>query len=408
MPSINGINTPTRAAAPSAPSAPAPSPTPSPAPTPAPSRPAPEIAPAYRSVDPRSLREEAAEQPAARENPDVDFDDMEFTDGPAAKPRGEKDPLAAENDPQPAEGVEFIMPEKPAPVEEEEEPAAEQPTAQTTGKRDYSQFDPEVAKVLSKLPNATYNAFKDKLAEWKAAADKLPQLKADLEKVQKDKPRFLAEHPKAYELQPEYSEAVQSFNEAGTEAAHWMDQLVRIKSGQSWTEWTGYDNNGKPIAVQHEAPADGKPDPRAEILVSQYLQAASSVQQQAKQTARQIAQGHKIYQESALAELNESREKFFPKMDPAKLAGDDKKFYESAMTVIPAAYKDHPLAPLLGLSFVAVRRVAAYAAKQEALVKAKNAPNTPAVGPRRAAVGKIGTDSNIVDLDAMFGPRADN
>ena len=397
MPNINGINTP--APAPAAPSTPAPS-------APAPSAPRP-LAPAFAAVNPREMREEHAEKPGKSETPDFDFDQMEFSDKPEFKqPIGEKDPTAQESAKEDDDSVEFIMPPKEEDGDEDEETpaeaAAKPATDKADGSRDYSNVDPDIAKILKKLPNATYAAFKDKLVEWKAAADKIPALKAELDKANTSKPRFLAEHPEAYQLQPEYVEASQAYSEASQEAKHWLTQLRKVKAGEAWTEWTGYDQNGRPLTREHPASADGRPDVDAEIMTSQYLQSATAAQQQAQRAAQQLAQGHKQYQQNALSELSTAREKFFPKMDPEKLSGDDKKFFENAKKTIPEAFASHPLATDLGLAFLAVRRLAVYTKGLEAKLAAKAAPNTPAVGPRKPAVGRGGTDAGMIDLNEMF------
>ncbi len=181
-------------------------------------------------------------------------------------PRGAKDPANAVE--EPAQSVETNG-AFPAPPEETEDETADEtvtPEPVTNGKpaRDYTQFDPEVAAILKKLPNGLYEKFSTKLSEWKKAADELPAAQAEIQKLSEGKPRFLSEHPEAYKLTTEYSTALKDYQDASQESSHWQSQLKNIKQGLPWV-MLEVNAQGEIVGRNMPAPTDGKTDVDAEL-----------------------------------------------------------------------------------------------------------------------------------------------
>jgi len=396
----------------------APAPAPAPAPTPAPASGGrngsgngavdyhPESAAFHtESVDLGRKNAPAAPDASAHE---IDFDDMEFVDKPA--PNG-KAPAKAEQG-KPADEVDpSFEPEIPADEEtdtEETEEPADPADNLIPAKRDYSKLDPEVAKIARKLPNKLYAEFKDKLQEWKTAANDAVKLKEENARLTKEAPRYLAEHSEAYKLAPQFKEASELYSDAAYEENHWRQQLIAIKSGQPWTKLKGYREDGSPITEPQPAPEDGNLDVSSEVEVAQLLQAAGTMKARARQATQQFVAAHKEFHGSAMRQADEAYQKFFPNLKPETYTKEEQNYAKSVDNLIPPAFKDHPLSRFMAPAFISVRRVVAYAKKLEDQIAASKSKTLPTM-PRRSAASAAGGSrgGEIVDLNKMFGPDSD-
>jgi hypothetical protein len=393
------------------------------APTSVPSAPAPSTTPASTtSVNPFGGTGKIApaynNRAAPRNYPELE-NETEFDDifGVNPKDSGEKpirnifkkDEAAAPGDDAEKEfdenNVSFDLAGK-AKVEDENDdlPDAEAEAEQTPAspqKRNYEDYDEEVQKVLRKLPNALYDRFGKQINEWKIQADKVKSVQAEMEKLKsEDKtPKYLAEHPNAYQLHPEYSQIAQTYRDAQFETNHWREQLMAIKNGEAWSELKGYRQDGSPVLEEHPESANGRIDTNAEIMVSQYLNTAMSVGMQTQQKAQQFVGQYQQLQKTAFQELQDSKAKFFPNMDHTKMDKGEAKMWKAAFDCLPAAYQNHPLAEILPYSFVAIQRLASYTQSLEKKLGVKKNPR--AVGPKNLpSAGKPA--AGVIDMDTFF------
>jgi hypothetical protein len=342
---------------------------------------------------------------------EIDFDDMEFVDKPA--PNG-KAPVKPE---QGKLADEVVDPSFESEIPKEDEETEESDIEETAtdpadnlipAKRDYSKLDPEVAKIARKLPNKLYAEFKDKLQEWKTAANDAVKLKEENARLTKEAPRYLAEHSEAYKLAPQFKEASELYSDAAYEENHWRQQLIAIKSGQPWVKLTGYRQDGSPVTEPQPAPEDGNLDVSSEVEVSQMLQAAGQMKNRARQATQQFVAAHKTYYQSAMQEADAAYAKFFPNLKPETFTKEEQNYAKSVDNLIPPAFKDHPLSRFMAPAFISVRRVVAYAKKLEDQIAAGKSKTLPTM-PRRSAASAAGGSrgGEVVDLNKMFGPDSD-
>ena len=270
--------------------------------------------------------------------------------------------------------------------------------------RDYTAFDPDVAAILKKLPNQAYDKFGPKIAEWKANSDKLADAQKELAEVAKGNPRFLHEHPEAYKLTPEYSKATSEYSAVSREADHWRQQLIKIKRGEPWVKIYDYNEDGSFKSTPVPPPEDGRVDIESEMAVTEALQNTLNVRSNISQSLNHFKQQNILRSQDAAKTISDVRAKLWPKLDPAKLTGETKTIYDKIITEIPDAYRHHPLAQLIPLSFITAQNVVKYAKGLEDQVKKlKGVPTTPRQSPRGGSPSGAPDTSGLVDLDAMFG-----
>ena len=370
-----------------------------------------------RVVAPQSVQDQARskvnpDKPATviEPNKEIPFDDLEFVTGDkpsAKKPNTDDEVQTNENE----EGVEseaeetsFEVPETETETTDDSDTAGVESEEKLPGKRDYSKFDPEVADIARKLNNANFAKYADKLQEWKQAATEATNLKTKIETLTKEKPRFLAEHPEAYRIAPEFNQAKQAYNGAKEQVNFWQDQLLKISEAEAWQEFTGYNDQGQPQFVDHPATPDGRVDKRSEIAVQQHLAQVAAQASQYEQQARGIARDYHAYQKQSINELNDMGAKLFKGADPEKFAGDDKKFYDATLKMLPGQFGDNPLAKYLGMAFVQHRKMVIGYTKALAELKALKTGKAPtnAVGPRGKTVAGSAQSANVVDLNELY------
>ena len=280
----------------------------------------------------------------------------------------------------------------------------------TNGKRDYTKYDKEVADVLKKLPNSLYAKYADKLQQWKKDSERATELDGKLETLSKEKPRFLAEHPDSFRISKEYRAAVSSYTTAQEVRGGWESQLARIDQGLDWVEFKGFDEQGQPMLVNHPAPENGQVDFNAKMLAQRELQKAYSQETRFDEARKDIARNYRQFQQESTNQVKDMIGKLFKGQDPAKLTGDDAKYFKAVNDMLPGVYADNPLAPALGLAFVNHRRLAVtaqkLAAENKALKAGKSpaAKTAPAVGPRGTSGGGgvNGKANDLVDLNELY------
>lgn len=274
-------------------------------------------------------------------------------------------------------------------------------TDKPNGGRDYSQFDPEVAAILKKLPNAQYAAVKDKLQEWKEGANKAAELEKKFAEYKTANPPYLAEHPMSYRLDNNFQTAVALSKQHKEERAFWEQQLINIEQGEEWEDFQGYNEQGEPIIVKMSAPANGQVDVRARVRAQSAY--ANAERQMADQTdrARSIKANWQEHQKTATATLKEQANKLFNGMSGDKLKGKDKELYNNVMNMFLGPYAGHLLTEYVALAFVSQYKNAQLWQKKFDELKGKTKV-APAVGPRNSAPGNLPGSSTVIDLSKLL------
>lgn len=130
---------------------------------------------------------------------------------------------------------------------------AEQVKVGDVARRDYSGFSAEEAAALKQMSNAGFQLASRALKENK-------ELKAQRNDV------FL-QHPNAYMLAPEYGETQNLLARVDFEANHYKQQLMKLRRGEQWTVFQGFDKDGNPVFSEPMAATE-----EADIEISNALQ----------------------------------------------------------------------------------------------------------------------------------------
>ena len=243
---------------------------------------------------------------------------------------------------------------EPAPAPEPPvQPNIQQP-AQLPPQRDYSAYPAELHPVLRQLNNKAFAEYAPRLK----AAFEAQTKAAELETRVSQQPKFFYEHPEAYRLDPQFNQLNNTLREVQFEEQHWSRQLANIKQGKPWQNLKGYDTKtGQPVFESVNPPDDGTVDANAEIEVFKLLNETQHAKSAYGQQLQNYSLQYKTQTQRAQAELDEIKTKLFPSLKPETLAGVDKDNYELAASITPEALRNHPLAQLNQLAFVAYHRL---------------------------------------------------
>lgn len=336
--------------------------------------------------------------PSTQLDGDISFDmdsDAPITapapETPAPAPETPETPKAPEEtdpfDVVPPSVKDALAKSKKPEAKPEVEKAIETPVQEPAG-RTYTGIT-EVDAVLKKLPNATYNAVKDQIPQWYNAFKK-----------QSEAPKYLAAHPEAYTLMPEYREAQEQVQNTSFEAESLRDALIACKSGQPVKLVTGYNSKtGEPIYETFQ-PREGKHDPKLEIAIQSYYN--TSINQ--LNAARQQLQGTKQSFEARVKEehafVEQSFAKVFPNMNEKDFTPEEQAFKASIDKIIPDSITPAHARKLAHYSMVAQRRLAMQFADYVAQTSA------PKARPAKGAAAVAGDVADIpLSEDDMFGGR---
>jgi hypothetical protein len=158
-------------------------------------------------------------------------------------------------------------------------------------------------------------------------------------------------------MDPKFQETSRLANLANFEVEHLTRQLELIESGEDWYELTGYDQQGQPQYVKHDARTDGKIDNAAKARVMSVLTQTQNATQIAQQRLQGIQQQYRQNAAQATQELRAIEAKLMPNVVPEKFTPEEKEWFEFAGTQSPTRFKGHPLVHTHQLMFVAYMRL---------------------------------------------------
>ena len=268
--------------------------------------------------------------------------------------------------------VEPTIPDKPL----------DKPEPLTKAERQYTGNE-EVDNVLKKLPNQTFNSYKEKLTEWHKAYQE-----------QKESPKWLSGHPEAYKLSPEYQSSVDDLTNMEFEYEVVEEALVSCKEGRTIRLLKSYDEEGNPefedIPAQH-----GRHSAKTELTLQSYYANARSNLAKSSKTKQNFENNFKAKIQEEHNFIESSFKRIFKDIDPEKFTKQEAGYAALLVDAIPnSVTPDH------------ARRIAHYAmvsnlrmAKsfEDYVKKNKTTALRPSAGPP-------GISSDTISLGAdMFG-----
>lgn len=370
-----------------APSAPAPAQTPAPAPAPmqqsapppGPMRVMPTINTAGQPVDPFGN--------VVRPNDNNDVIDFGDLDKPKAKTAPK--PAAKVETPAPTPEIKTEAPvEPPSPFEL---PKVEAPASAA---RNYADMPEEVAAIAKKLPNVLYNHLRSTFQKFDEASKAKDAELAELKKQAES--RVTSDHPEAYRIDPEYTQAVHTYGALRGEIDHYVEQLAAIDAGEGWRIITGYNQAGDPVYQEIPAPADGKVDYSSRVKVQQAINNMTARQQQIQLKAEQIRNQYAGSAEEVAKHYQEAESRLFKGINPDALTDEaEKNIYRLAIDALPRTERGRRSARMLGLAAVVVRR--SLLQQQALLERAERAERLLSTGRAASPVAAAPTQTSVAD-----------
>jgi DNA repair exonuclease SbcCD ATPase subunit len=218
------------------------------------------------------------------------------------------------------EETEVEIPEAPTKDKKEEPkksiPTVLSPNAVKSRDEALEGFDDDVKSILKKTSNDAFNYIVPKLRKLQQLEVEVPTLKKKLEDVSSDKqviPQTWYEHPEAYTITPQFKELAATKTFVQNIANHWQEQLVKIKSGESWEDLI-QQADGQITKVIRE-----KPTTQDEVAVSTYLNRSLAQVSNLDSGIQSFANQFKGMHKQLIDGIDKAQKDFFP-----DYIGDDK------------------------------------------------------------------------------------
>lgn len=251
----------------------------------------------------------------------------------------------------------------PAPVP----PKAKSPTPtnnQSRGKfppkpRDYSDLSPEDAQLARNMGGRSFDRFRDAIKELKVTTPKVAALEKELSTLKADSTllKGALDHPDAYVLTPEYSEASSTYNLASQEVAFIQDQLARAHDGRACKLLKKtYNAQGQ---LQYSTEDIAQPTAAVVAQLTNDQQSANIRLHQASQTLTSLPARHAQARQQFITEFNTFQSKAIEplwngfKADPA-IAPKAEAMEKGLLAQIPSHMRRNELAPALARSLALV------------------------------------------------------
>jgi hypothetical protein len=239
----------------------------------------------------------------------------------------------------------------------------------------------EVDEVLGKMPNAAYAKFKDELPKWHAAY-----------KAQAETPKYLAAHPEAYTLTPEYKQITEAHAQDNFEYRSYRSAALALEAGKPFQLLVGYDEKtGAPQYQTVKPDANGKYPPEVTLHVREAMQGAQKNLAQAQQTIEGFKSNFAKIQAAERQYIEEGHKRMFKGLDESKYTDEEKKLAKETDLIIPDSFSPADARRLAASSAITVLRLSRmindYMKQQDSRA------------PVKPAAGGVGPADDIIDLD---------
>ena len=226
-------------------------------------------------------------------------------------------------------------------IKAEEEARQEQRAADqeaSTSVRNYDGFSPGEIEVFKKMSTHAFNTVRSSLLE----AKEVPTLREKIKKLEEGglPPSYL-EHPEAYKLTPEFSQAQKNLEGQSQLYNFYYNQLAAIKEGQNYKDFAvGADGklvmgqDGKPVFVDKEPTSLSEMEIQQKLMqVNQNISSAQSTLQNAQNNYKTALEQNKHNMESVFNQ-------FFPSYvkEEEALKNQDFKYMHEALNKMGASH----------------------------------------------------------------------
>lgn len=217
------------------------------------------------------------------------------------------------------------------------------PTAPQPAGRDYSQFEPQDVELFKKLPNHLFNAMKDRYAQVKEIATQNAKLTERIKQIESGAlPDSYVQHPQAFTLSPEYTQAAQLHNQAQFEVGIVEKAINAIEMGLPYQVLTGYDAQDNPVfrTVQPKLDKDGNAllDIAAKNSYMRVLQQIDRKREGAEQQMQSVKAQFGAMRGAQLNEFKQMQAQTFPVFEKPEY----KQQIDATVAQLPAYLRHDP------------------------------------------------------------------
>lgn len=276
-------------------------------------------------------------------------------------------------------------------------------------KRDYAGFNANQVKILKRLDNNRFQAISTEWRALQSAANKAVELATQLEEQKKIAagkgiPQTWYEHPEAYSLTPEFRQLSTQYAQYDAVEAHYTEQIAAIQDGKPWTAIVGVN----PQTGELQYSPEQQPTPQAMANVNRALIQATTAKGQLQAKVDNLASNFANTHKQAASQIKNEIQGYLDKLHPEVKPVD--KDVEMVTNMLPAMYKNHPLAwgfsQLVAMSFAQGRFLKKLLSEKEQA--AKVAADTKLAGPRQLpkadpAVSPAATKGKVFNLKEILG-----
>lgn len=299
-------------------------------------------------------------------------------------------------------------------TDETDEPATHKLVTNARGKkvvaRDYSDIPEQDRELAKNMSGAAFQRFKAALKREAAAAEyetKLKELEADKAALKSS-----LDHPDAYQLTPEYTEAVNTYTANDAQVSHLRKSLEQIALGNDF-EPLGYqpDEKGNMRLVRYPAT---KATAAAQAEITVQLQQALAKRSQAEDVLRNMPQQFQQQRQQYVNGLNTIVEKGLkPLWAGIEKQESAKKMQARLLSEMPSLVRRQELAEPFTQALTLIYHLAQQMSKQQAAVTnkqfvAKERLAAGNVSSGKAAAGgkaKVTTGDLYDDAEELFASR---
>jgi hypothetical protein len=224
------------------------------------------------------------------------------------------------------------------------------PVKKFPASRDYTGIPEADVPMFQRMSNEAYEKFRPMYDSFMKQTQEIATLKEQVSKIPQAgrMPDSYYEHPAAYVLSPEYSQAVIEANEAQSVLEHWRLQLDEVRNGAQEYQTLVRDPQTGQIMYGAKVAVDQRTQSQLENIFMNANSQANTYQQKMGAIKETFARTHK----SAIADLNAYEKAFFsPYEDPKHPMVPA---IQDTLKQMHPSFRSNPMAPFVAKSIVTI------------------------------------------------------
>lgn len=218
-------------------------------------------------------------------------------------------------------------------------------------KRDYTGIDESLLPQVKQMGNEFFNAVAPVLKEHKKLKEEAALKDSEIIKLKENKlPEDYFQHPKGYVLTPEFEAGVTTLTRAQQIAAHWQDQLTKLKEGEYTYQEIDMDRETGELVVGKPIKAD-KSDIK---LLENYVDGAKAQIHKVHSYVENVGKSHNERYRQALTTVADFEKKSFAQFEGENSEKFKPVVRDTITKALPPAFHNNPLATTLAKALLTI------------------------------------------------------